>query len=117
MPPWVAKEKMGTLLLASEMPVPIPRNRTVLFVDFCTRISQECGVCAERFVEHHGCPSIIFDLLKVIQTGLRLEASFGVCGLFDGALRQANTQSFSLEFLSAQPSLGLGLLALSASTR
>ena len=25
--PWVAKEKMGTLLLASEMPVPIPRNR------------------------------------------------------------------------------------------
>ena len=29
MPPWVAKEKMGTLLLASEMPVPIPRSRTV----------------------------------------------------------------------------------------
>ena len=29
MPPWVAKEKMGTLLLASEMSVPIPRNRTV----------------------------------------------------------------------------------------
>ena len=29
LPPWVAKEKMGTLLLASEMPVPIPRNRTV----------------------------------------------------------------------------------------
>ena len=51
-------------------------------------------------MEHHGCPSIIFDLLKVIQTGLRLEASFGVCGLFDGALRQANTQSFSLKLLS-----------------
>jgi hypothetical protein len=29
----VAKEKMGTLLLASEMPVPIPRNRTVKIVD------------------------------------------------------------------------------------
>ena len=29
LPPWVAKEKIGTLLLASEMPVPIPRNRTV----------------------------------------------------------------------------------------
>ena len=29
MPPWVAKEKIGTLLLASEMPVPIPRSRTV----------------------------------------------------------------------------------------
>ena len=29
MPPWVAKEKMGTLLLASEMPVPIPRYSTV----------------------------------------------------------------------------------------
>ena len=31
MPPWVAKEKMGTLLLASEMPVSIPRShgRTV----------------------------------------------------------------------------------------
>jgi hypothetical protein len=29
LPSWVAKEKMGTLLLASEMPVPIPRNRTV----------------------------------------------------------------------------------------
>ena len=29
MPPWVAKEEMGTLLLASEMSVPIPRNRTV----------------------------------------------------------------------------------------
>ena len=26
---WVAKEKLGTLLLASEMPVPIPRSRTV----------------------------------------------------------------------------------------
>ena len=26
---WVAKEKIGTLLLASEMPVPIPRSRTV----------------------------------------------------------------------------------------
>ena len=25
LPPWVAKEKMGTLLLASEMPIPIPR--------------------------------------------------------------------------------------------
>ena len=31
LPPWVAKEKMGTLLLASEMPVPIPRSRTVLY--------------------------------------------------------------------------------------
>ena len=30
MPPRVAKEKIGTLLLASEMPVPIPRSRTVL---------------------------------------------------------------------------------------
>ena len=30
MPPWVAKEKMGTLLLASEMPVPIPRYSTVV---------------------------------------------------------------------------------------
>ena len=30
MPPWVAKEKIGTLLLASEMPVPIPRSRTVV---------------------------------------------------------------------------------------
>ena len=29
MPHWVAKEKIGTLLLASEMPVPIPLNRTV----------------------------------------------------------------------------------------
>ena len=29
MPPWVAKEKMGTLLLASEMPVAIPWRRTV----------------------------------------------------------------------------------------
>ena len=29
MPLWVAKGKIGTLLLASEMPVPIPRNRTV----------------------------------------------------------------------------------------
>ena len=29
MPHWVAKEKIGTLLLASEMPVPIPRSRTV----------------------------------------------------------------------------------------
>ena len=29
LPPWVAKEEMGTLLLASEMSVPIPRNRTV----------------------------------------------------------------------------------------
>ena len=25
LPPWVAKEEMGTLLLASETPVPIPR--------------------------------------------------------------------------------------------
>ena len=34
MPHWVAKEKIGTLLLASEMPVPIPRNRTVcVFLD------------------------------------------------------------------------------------
>jgi len=32
LPPWVAKEKMGTLLLASEMPVPIPRSRTVMSV-------------------------------------------------------------------------------------
>ena len=24
LPPWVTKEKIGTLLLASEMPVPIP---------------------------------------------------------------------------------------------
>ena len=29
LPPWVAKEKIGFLLLASEMPVPIPRSRTV----------------------------------------------------------------------------------------
>ena len=29
MPPRVVKEEIGTLLLASEMPVPIPRNRTV----------------------------------------------------------------------------------------
>ena len=29
MPSWVAKEKLGTLLFASEMLVPIPRNRTV----------------------------------------------------------------------------------------
>ena len=29
LPPWVAKEEMGILLLASEMPIPIPRNRTV----------------------------------------------------------------------------------------
>ena len=29
MPPWVAKEKIETLLLASEMPVSIPRSRTV----------------------------------------------------------------------------------------
>ena len=29
MPPWAAKEEMGNLLLASEMPVPIPRSRTV----------------------------------------------------------------------------------------
>ena len=29
MPPWAAKEKIGTLLLASEMPVPIPRSSTV----------------------------------------------------------------------------------------
>ena len=30
MSPWVAKEEIGTLLLASEMSVPIPRNnRTV----------------------------------------------------------------------------------------
>ena len=33
MPPWVAKEKMGTLLLASEMPVPIPRSRTVVAIE------------------------------------------------------------------------------------
>ena len=30
MPPWVTKEEMGTLLLDSEMPVPIPLNRTVI---------------------------------------------------------------------------------------
>jgi hypothetical protein len=29
---WVAKEKIGTLLLASEMPVPIPRSCTVASV-------------------------------------------------------------------------------------
>ena len=29
MPPWVAKEKIETLLLASEMPVSIPPSRTV----------------------------------------------------------------------------------------
>ena len=29
MPPWVAKGKIGTLLLASEMPVPISWLRTV----------------------------------------------------------------------------------------
>ena len=29
MPPWVPKVEMGTLLFASEMPVPIPRTRTV----------------------------------------------------------------------------------------
>ena len=29
MPLWIAKEKIGTLLLASEMPVPISRRRTV----------------------------------------------------------------------------------------
>ena len=34
MPPWVAKEKIGTLLLASETPVPIPRSRTVLYVSY-----------------------------------------------------------------------------------
>ena len=33
MPPWVAKEKIETLLLASEMPVSIPRSRTVLHKD------------------------------------------------------------------------------------
>jgi hypothetical protein len=27
---WVAKEKIGTLLLASEMPLPIPPSRTVV---------------------------------------------------------------------------------------
>ena len=30
MPPWVAKEKIETLLLASEMPVSIPPSRTVV---------------------------------------------------------------------------------------
>ena len=34
MPPWVAKEKIGTLLLASEMQVPIPRSRTVRWYIF-----------------------------------------------------------------------------------
>ena len=29
MPPWVAKEKIETLLLAPEMPVFIPHSRTV----------------------------------------------------------------------------------------
>ena len=29
MPPWVSKEKISTLLLASEMPVSISRSRTV----------------------------------------------------------------------------------------
>ena len=29
MPRWVAKGRIGTVLLASEMPIPIPRNRTV----------------------------------------------------------------------------------------
>ena len=32
MPPWVAKGEIGTLLLASEMSVPIPRLRTVVVV-------------------------------------------------------------------------------------
>ena len=32
LPPWVAKEKIGTLLLASEMPVPISRLPTVFRV-------------------------------------------------------------------------------------
>ena len=30
LPPWVAKEKIGTLLLASEIPVPIQLTRTVV---------------------------------------------------------------------------------------
>ena len=41
---WVAKEKIETLLLASEMPVSIPRSRTV-----------EWAVCSEKEEVERSC--------------------------------------------------------------
>ena len=46
MPPWVAKGEIGTLLLASEMPVPVSREATVSALE--TRwlgVRETFGVC------------------------------------------------------------------------
>ena len=51
MPRWVAKGRIGTLLLASEIPVPIPRSRTVLYLLETRKLEGETenmGVCTKE---------------------------------------------------------------------
>ena len=41
MPPWVAKEKIETLLLASEMPVSIPGDVLYIYIYICGSVNEE----------------------------------------------------------------------------
>ena len=69
MPPWVAKEKIETLLLASEMPVPIPRSRTVGTLSRNGGLSVEDLQCLLRDDSHYkgvgdppvGCDIVVAD--------------------------------------------------------
>ena len=57
MTPWVVKEKMGTLLLASEMPVPIPRCSTV--------VTDQSGMKVTKRVEARSRPCRKFEHILI----------------------------------------------------
>ena len=105
MPPWVAKERIGTLLLASEMPVPIPRSRTVSAIPIRHFIQYGIARYGQRWYRF---PSLVNSVAarwrERPNESSRAEYAAG-CGWWKGGLRthpRANTGAL-VESKSAQP--------------
>jgi len=71
LPPWVAKEKIGTLLLASEMPVPIPRLSTVMLEEAKHSLTLGGAGEAGGGDSPHNCYSM-HSVSKTCETSTRL---------------------------------------------